>query len=163
MLDHTLKLKAHHWLPTDETLIPTGEIAPVEGTPMDFTEAKALGKDIKADFPALRYGKGYDNCFVIDGWRKGFFTDKAVVLEEKESGRVLEIGATQPGLQVYTGNWLAGSPLNHEGRSYQDYEGVAIEMQGFPDAPNKPQFPSQLLVPGERYDEQIRFTFKVKE
>lgn len=163
VLDHTLKLKAHHWLPTDETLIPTGEIAPVEGTPMDFTEAKALGKDIKADFPALRYGKGYDNCFVIDGWRKGFFTDKAVVLEEKESGRMLEIGTTQPGLQVYTGNWLAGSPLNHEGRSYQDYEGVAIEMQGFPDAPNKPQFPSQLLVPGERYDEQIRFTFKVKE
>ncbi len=85
-----------------------------------------------------------------------------VVLEAPNSGRVLTVSTTQPGVQVYTGNWLAGSPLNKSGKSYEDYDGVAIEMQGFPDAPNKPGFPLQLLRPGEEYKEVIKFAFTTK-
>ena len=159
VLKHKLRLKASRYLPTDSTQIPTGEKAPVEGTPMDFTTPKEIGKDIKADFEPLKIGKGYDHCWVIDNWEKGKLVEEAVVLEAPESGRVLTISSTQPGVQVYTGNWLAGSPLNKSRVSYQDYDGVAIEMQGFPDAPNKPQFPSQELKPGETYEETIRFAF----
>jgi aldose 1-epimerase len=161
-LAHKLTIKASCFLPTDDTLVPSGELAPVAGTPMDFTKARALGEMIHEDFPSLKYGKGYDSCWVINGWRKGFFTDAAVLLEEEESGRVLEIGTTQPGVQVYTGNWLAGSPKAHNGGEYADYDGVAIEAQGFPDAPNHPGFPSQLLLPGKNYDEHIRFKFYTK-
>ncbi len=163
VLDHTLRLKASRYLPTDDTLIPTGELADVKDTPMDFTVSKPLSKDIKADFPALKYGKGYDSCWVIDGWRKGYNTPAAAVLEESTSGRRLTVDSTQPGVQIYTGNWLDGSPANRLGVSYHDYEGVAIEMQGYPDAPNHPDFPSQILCPGEEYDEHIRFTFSVMD
>lgn len=163
ILDHTMKIAASRFLPTDDTQIPTGELAPVEGTPMDFTVAKKIGRDIKADYHPLHVGKGYDHCWVIDNWSKGKQNDEVVVLEAPASGRVLTVGSTQPGVQIYTGNWLAGSPLNKSGRSYEDYDGVAIEMQGFPDAPNKPGFPSQLLMPGDHYDETIRFAFSVAE
>lgn len=159
VLGHTLRMKASRYLPTDDTLIPTGEIAPVAGTPMDFTEAKEIGRDIDVDFPALKYGKGYDACWAIDSWKKGDYTAAAARLVDPLSGRVLEIGTTQPGMQVYTGNWLAGSPANRSGRPYNDYEGVAIECQGFPDAPNKENFPGAILRPAERYDEHIRFAF----
>lgn len=157
VLDHELWLAASRYLPTDDTLIPTGELADVTGTPMDFTSAKPLGRDIKADFPALNYGKGYDNCFVIDG-ADGTLRDVAR-LTDHVSGRTMTVATTQPGVQVYTGNWLAGSPINKSGRSYNDYEGVAIECQALPDAPNKPQFPSAGLRPGEEYHHIIVFRF----
>ena len=160
VLEHLLQLHCSHYLPTDDTLIPTGEIAPVAGTPMDFTAPKHLGQDIKADFPALNYGKGYDNCWVVDDYRKGELKTVAV-LSCPKAGRLVEVATTQPAAQVYTGNWLAGSPLNPEGRSYNDYDGVAIECQGMPDAPNHPNFPSQVLAPGETYSHTIQFTFKV--
>ena len=160
VLEHTLRLNADRWLPTDDTLIPTGEIAAVEGTPMDFREAKTLGRDIREDFPALRYGKGYDNCWVLNDWHKHQLTH-AAVLTAPHSGRVLEVDTTQPAVQVYTGNWFTGSsPVNKEGRPYDDNDGVAIECQGMPDAPNKPQFPSQILGPGELYTQFIIFRFK---
>lgn len=162
VLSHTMTIKASAWLPTDDTLIPTGEIAPVEGTPMDFRAPKTLGRDIWQQFPALEYGKGYDNCWVIDGYEKGKLIEEVVTLEAPRSGRVLTVGSTQPGVQIYTGNWLAGSPKNNSGRSYEDYDGVAIEMQGFPDAPNKPAFPSQTLLPGDTYRQTIRFAFSTK-
>ena len=161
IFDHQLWLGCSHYLPTDDTLIPTGEIAPVAGTPMDFTQAKAIGRDIKTDFPALNYGKGYDNCWVVDDWKKGELKHVAT-LSEVKSGRVLEVFTTQPAAQVYTGNWLAGSPISKSGRSYNDYDGVAIECQGMPDAPNKPNFPCQQLRPGEEYKETIIFKFKTK-
>ena len=157
VLGHTLRLAASRWLPTDDTLIPTGEIAPVAGTPMDFTEAKPLGRDIRADFPALRYGKGYDNCYVLDGTAGTERT--AAVLADPASGRVLTVATTQPGVQVYTGNWLDGCPASKSGTAYADYDGVAIECQGFPDAPNRPAFPSQVLRPGEKYAQTISFKF----
>ena len=161
IFNQKLWLGCSHYLPTDDTLIPTGEIATVEGTPMDFTEEKPLGRDIKQDFAALNYGKGYDNCWVVDNWVKGELKHVATLTDEL-SGRVLEVSTTQPAAQVYTGNWLAGCPVSKSGREYNDYDGVAIECQGMPDAPNKPNFPSQLLKPGEEYNEVIIFKFKTK-
>lgn len=161
VLDHTLWLAASHYLPTDDTLIPTGEIAPVEGTPMDFTQFRRLGDDIHADFPAITYGKGYDNCWMVDDYRPGVLRHIAT-LNAPHSGRVVEVSTTQPAAQVYAGCWLAGSPENPEGRSYNDYDGVAIECQNAPDAPNKPQFPSALLLPGQTYDQTITFHISAK-
>jgi len=158
VLDHELRLNASRWLPTDETQIPTGELAPVAGTPMDFTESKPIGKDIKADFEALRIGKGYDHCWVVDGYEKGTLREVAE-LRGPKSGRVMTVASTQPGMQIYTGNWLAGCPESISGGEYNDYDGVAIECQGFPDAPNKPSFPSPVLLPGQEYDETIVFRF----
>lgn len=161
VLDHTLYLAASRYLPTDSTLIPTGEMAPVEGSPMDFTEPKTIGRDIKKSFKALEYGKGYDNCWVIDSYTRGAMKT-AAVLEAPHSGRVLEVATTQPAVQIYTGNWLAGCPKNVEGRSYDDYDGVAIECQGMPDSPHHPDFPSMQLYPGEVYNEIIEFKFSTK-
>lgn len=158
VLDQELRLNASRWLPTDSTLIPTGELAPVAGTPMDFSSPKTLGRDIRADFPALEHGKGYDNCWVLDGWRRNFLTP-AATLHDPASGRTLRLATTQPGVQVYTGNWLDGCPAGPDGYRYHDYDGVAIECQGFPDAPNHPGFPDQTLRPGQPYDQHIRFTF----
>ena len=158
VLGHKLWLKASHWLPTDVTQIPTGEIAPVAGTPMDFTEAKEIGRDIKADFEALKIGKGYDHCWVADDYEKGKL-QKVAELTDETSGRSLIVSTTQPGMQIYTGNWLAGCPESISGGAYADYDGVAIECQNFPDAPNKPGFPSSRLNPGETYSEVIRFSF----
>lgn len=158
VLGHELRLRASHWLPTDQTLIPSGELADVAGTPMDFRTSKPIGHDIRTDFPALRYGKGYDNCWAVEGWRAG---EESLVAElyDPQSGRRLTIRSTQPGVQVYTGNWLAGSPRSKSGRSYADYDGVAIECQGFPDAPNHPDFPSAVLRPDGTYRQTIRFRF----
>lgn len=158
VLNHELWLGASRYLPTDDTLIPTGEMADVTGTPMDFTQPKEIGRDIKQDFPALVYGKGYDNCYVVDGYTKGKMR-KVAVLDGAVKGRKLEVYTTQPAVQIYTGNWLAGCPENPQGRSYDDYDGVAIECQGMPDSPNHADFPSTQLYPGEEYKETIAFHF----
>ncbi|MCF0176963.1 MAG: galactose mutarotase [Bacteroidales bacterium] len=161
VLGHVLKLNASEYLPTSDSLIPAGESEPVAGTPMDFVTPKVIGLDIKKDFPALNYGKGYDNCWVIDGAQPGQIQSCAE-LYAPESGRVLEVLTTQPGVQVYTGNWLAGSPVAKCGRSYNDYEGVAIECQNFPDSPNKADYPSPVLRPGETFQQAIIFAFSVR-
>ena len=161
-LNQVLQLNCSRYLPTDDSLIPSGEMAPVEGTPMDFTQPKAAGKDIKQDFPALNYGKGYDNCWVIDGYEDGDVHLAAVLCDEK-SGRMVEVSTDQPAVQVYTGNWLEGCPLSKSGKQYRDYDGVAIECQGMPDAPNHDNFPSQLLRPDEEYRRIIFFDFKVNK
>lgn len=160
VLSHELRLNASEYLPTDETLIPLGESEPVAGTPMDFIVAKPLGRDIDADFPALKYGKGYDNCWVIDGAEPGMI-QSAAELYSPESGRVMEVFTTQPGVQIYTGNWLSGCPQGKSG-VYGDYDGVAIECQNFPDAPNKEDYPSPVLRPGEVYEQAIIFAFGVR-
>lgn len=161
VLGHSMKIAASNWLPTDITQIPTGEIASVEGTPMDFREAKPIGKDIDADFDALRIGSGYDHCWVADGYEEAKVRP-VVVLSDSESGRVLEVSSDQPGIQVYTGNFLAGGSIGKGGRAYNDRDGVAIECQNFPDAPNKPNFPSAVLREGERYERHISFRFSVE-
>ena len=156
--DHLLRLNAKRYLPTDATLIPTGELAPVAGTPMDFTAEKPIGRDLRADFPALNYGKGYDNCFVVDDWLKGHVQPVAV-LTEPSTGRRLTVLTDAPGIQVYTGNWLAGCPVSKSGKAYQDYDGVALECQCFPDSPNQAAFPFETLTPGEEYENTIVFAF----
>lgn len=158
VLDHRLKLNASRYLPTDETQIPTGELAPVAGTPMDFVEFKAIGADIRADFKPLKIGKGYDHCWVADNYEKGKLREIAQLVSEK-TGRRLTVETTQPGVQVYTGNWLAGCPESISGGAYNDYDGVALECQNFPDAPNHPEFPTAVLMPGEKFDETIVFSF----
>ena len=161
VLNHVLKLNASEYLPTDDTLIPVGASEPVAGTPMDFVSGKTLGAEIKADFPALNYGKGYDNCFVIDGYTPGQI-QTAAELYSPESGRVLEVLTTQPGVQIYTGNWLEGCPAGKKGHIYHDYDAVAIECQHYPDSPNEPEFPSAVLRPGEVFEQAIIFAFSVK-
>ena len=160
ILGHELKLNASVYLPTDETLIPLGEADPVAGTPMDFQEFKAIGAEIKEDFQALKYGKGYDNCWMINGYEPGQL-QSAAKLYSPQSGRMLEVLTTQPAVQVYTGNWLAGCPAGKCGRSYFDYEGVAIECQHCPDSPNKPEFPSTTLRPEDQFEEAIIWQFSV--
>ncbi len=160
VLGNTMRLDASAYLPTDDVQIPLGKPAPVAGTPMDFTVEKPIGRDIKADFEALRIGKGYDHCWVVDNWRSGVVKPVAWLAEET-SGRTLEISTDQPGVQVYTGNWLAGSPANKAGRSYDDYDGVAIECQDFPNSPNTPGFPSTVLTSGEKYERHINFKFSI--
>lgn len=160
ILDHELRLACSRWLPTDAGQIPTGEIASVEGTPMDFTAAKAIGRDINDDFEALHIGKGYDHCFVTDNWVPGRLAPIAW-LRDPKTGRELTISTTQPAVQLYTANWFGGeTPLNPEGRPYQDREGVALECQHFPDSPNHQNFPLTVLREGEVFDETIVFSFK---
>ena len=161
VLNHVLKLNASEYLPTDDTLIPVGASEPVAGTPMDFVSDKTLGAEIKADFPALNYGKGYDNCFVIDGYTPGQI-QTAAELYSPESGRVLEVLTTQPGVQIYTGNWLEGCPAGKSGHVYHDYDAVAIECQHYPDSPNKPEYPTTVLRPGEVFEQAIIFSFSVR-
>jgi len=162
VLNHRLQLNASEYLPTNETLIPLGESEPVAGTPMDFLNPKRLGKDIRKDFPALRIGKGYDACWLIDGYMKGQL-QQAAVLKAARSGRVLTVHTTQPGVQIYTGNWLEGCPKGKRGRIYHDYYGVAIECQHYPDSPNHPEFPPVVLKPGKLFHEAIIFAFSVEK
>lgn len=161
ILGHELRLNAPTYLPTDDTLIPLGEADPVAGTPMDFLDSGKIGAGIKEDFPALKYGKGYDNCWLVSGWEPGQL-QTAAELYAPESGRLLEVFTTQPAVQVYTGNWLSGCPRGKCGRSYFDYEGVAIECQHCPDSPNQPSYPSTVLRPGETLEEAIIWAFSTR-
>lgn len=161
VLNHLLRLNASEWLPTSDSLIPLGDSEPVAGTPMDFLNPKPIGRDIKADFPALKYGKGYDNCWVIDGHMKGQLSE-AAELRSPVSGRVLKVFTTQPGVQIYTGNWLNGCPEGKDGHVYHDYDAVAIECQHYPDCPNHPDYPSTVLQPGESFEQAIIWAFSVE-
>ena len=161
VLNHMLRLNASEFLPTSESLIPLGESVPVAGTPMDFVNAKPIGRDIKADFEPLRIAKGYDHCFVLDGWMEGQLVEAAELWSEK-SGRSVKIYTTQPGIQIYTGNYLEGCPEGMDGHVYHDYDAVALECQHFPDSPNKPDYPSTVLRPGEVFAQTIIWQFGVK-
>lgn len=162
ILSHKLKLNASRYVPTDETLIPTGEIAEAKDTPMDFMELRTIGDRINDDYPALKYGKGYDNCWLVDEYRPEQVKEVAV-LQSEQSGRCLTVRSSQPAVQVYTGNWLDGSPVAKSGKPYRDYDGVAIECQAVPDSPNQPVFPSTRLNPGREYRQVIEFIFTTIE
>ena len=162
VMRHFLRLNASEYLPTDDTLIPVGDPEPVAGTPMDFLNPKTIGRDSKKDFPALNYGKGYDACWVIDGYRKGQLQE-AAELWSNHSGRCVKVFTTQPGVQVYTGNWLEGCPVGKRGRIWHDYSAVALECQHFPDSPNRPEFPTTVLRPGKTFHEAIIFAFGVRK
>ena len=147
--DHRLKINASRYTPVDRTLIPTGELAPVAGTPLDFRKPTAIGERIRDGHPQLVIGRGYDHNYVLD--RRGSGLELAASVHEPRSGRVLRVLTTEPGLQFYAGNFLDGTLVGTSGRTYRQGDGFALETQHFPDSPNKPQFPSTVLRPGERY------------
>lgn len=161
VLRHYLTLNCSEYLPTDSTLIPLGDSEPVAGTPMDFLNPKTLGRDIRKDFPALNYGNGYDACWVIDDYVPGQLCE-AAELYSKKTGRVLKVLTTQPGVQVYTGNYLGGCPMGKRGRIYHDNEAVAIECQHYPDSPNHPDYPTTVLNPGKVYKQVIIYSFETR-
>jgi aldose 1-epimerase len=160
VLGHVLQVEADAFTPVDQTLIPTGELRPVEGTPFDFREPTPIGARIDAEDPQLRTGGGYDHNFVING-TPGELRPAATVYEPA-SGRVLEVLTTQPGVQFYSGNFLDGSIVGPSGKAYEKRGGLCLETQHFPDSPNQPDFPSTLLEPGETYEETTVFRFSTR-
>ncbi|MCC6626811.1 MAG: galactose mutarotase [Chloroflexi bacterium] len=160
ILGHEVTLHAARFLPVDATLIPTGELRPVRGTPMDFTTPTAIGARLpSADEQVQRAHGGYDHCWVLDAG--GSALALAARVREPVSGRVLEVWTTQPGVQFYTGNFLDGSLTGRDGRAYGRHAGFCLETQHFPDSPNQSTFPSTILRPGDTYRQTTEFRFSV--
>jgi aldose 1-epimerase len=159
ILNHLLTIDADRYTPVDATLIPTGQLAPVEGTPFDFRQPAVIGARIDADNEQLRNGGGYDHNWVING--AAGTLRHAATLEDPSSGRTLNVSTTEPGLQFYSGNFLDGTLTGRDGRVYQKRSALCLETQHFPDSPNHPDFPSTVLRPGARYQSKTVFTFGV--
>lgn len=162
ILDHELMLNAKQFTPVDETLIPTGQMSAVASTPFDFTSAKAIGRDIKNTHEQLEFGLGYDHNWVLDKGGKTNQLTLAARVYEPNSGRVLEIHTTEPGIQFYCGNFLDGRLQGKSGESYVHRGGFCLETQHYPDSPNQPNFPSTILRPGNAYESQTTFQFSIK-
>jgi aldose 1-epimerase len=160
ILGQELELAASRYTPVDSGLIPTGELRPVAGTPMDFREPISIGARIEEADEQLRFGGGYDHNFVLDGY-DGSLRFAARVYEPT-SGRVMEVYTTEPGIQFYSGNFLDGSNVGKGGTPYEYRSGFCLETQHFPDSPNQPQFPSTVLRPGERYESTTVYRFTVR-
>lgn len=156
-----LQINADFYLPIDQTSIPTGEIRFVKDTPFDFTTAKAIGKDIDAEHEQIKNGTGYDHCYVLNKKEVGELSFAAKV-HEPVSGRTMEVYTTEPGMQLYTGNFLSGISGTH-GTTYPKRSAICLECQHFPDSPNRPYFPSAILNPGERYKQTTIYKFGVEK
>jgi aldose 1-epimerase len=157
ILDHEIRLNASFFLPVDAGLIPTGELRRVDGTPFDFRAPAPIGVRITADDEQLRLTEGIDHTFVIDK-REGELATAAEVYD-RASGRAMRVRTTEPGIQVYTGNLLDGTLAGKEGQAYGPRAAICLEAQHFPDSPNKPQFPSTILRPGEVYRQTTVYEF----
>ena len=155
-----LYINASNFTPVDDTFMTTGEIAPVEGTPMDFRKAKLVGKDINADYDQLHNGKGYDHNWVLD--TKGDDTVLAAELYCPQTGIALKQYTDEPGVQVYAGNFLDGTVTGKKGVVYNFRHAICLETQKYPDTPNKPDWPSATLKPGEKYTSHCVFAFSVR-
>jgi aldose 1-epimerase len=160
ILDHHLMLNASRYTPVDSTLIPTGELAAVKGTPFDFTVAKPIGRDIGKENQQLEFGLGYDHNFVID--REGDGLVHAATVHEPTTGRVMEIHTTEPGIQFYCGNFLDGRLKGKAGKPYVHRGGFCLETQHYPDSPNQANFPSTILRPDGVYKTTTVFKFSAK-
>jgi aldose 1-epimerase len=158
ILGHELTIRADRFTPVDATLIPTGELKPVKGTPFDFTNATAIGSRISQDDDQLKVGKGYDHNWVLNSKAKGAVSLAAEAYEPK-TGRVLQVLTDQPGVQFYSGNFLDGSITGKAGKVYNLRNGFCLETQHFPDSPNQPKFPSAVLKPGQQYRTTTVFKF----
>jgi len=157
---HTMTINADKFTPVDETLIPTGELRSVDGTPFDFRQPKTIGERIDGADQQLKFGGGYDHNYVLNV--SGAAPELAVRVTEPKSGRVMEVLTTQPGVQLYTGNKLDGKLRGKGGKAYLSRYGFCLETQHFPDSPNKPAFPSVVLKPGERYQSTTIYRFSAK-
>ncbi len=160
ILDHLLMINADRYTPVDDTLIPTGELAPVAGTPMDFTRPTAIGKRINEDFVQLLRGGGYDHNYVLN--RDGGGLSLAARAYAPATGRVMEVWTTEPGIQFYAGNFLDGTLTGKDGKVYKHRYGFCLETQHFPDSPNQSDFPSVVLRPGETYRQHTEYRFSVR-
>lgn len=160
ILGHRLMLNADRYTPVDATLIPTGELAPVEGTPFDFRTPTTIGARIDQSNAQLKNGQGYDHNWVLT--RKGPGLELAARVSEPKSGRTLEITTTEPGIQFYSGNFLDGKIKGKSGHVYAHRTGFCLETQHFPDSPNHPNFPSTILQPGREYSTKTVFRFDVQ-
>lgn len=158
ILDHELLLNADAFVVVDEQLIPTGEIRSVENTPLDFRKPVKIGKRIDDDYEQLRLGRGYDHCFVINGQGLKFTAE----VYDSLSGVVMTVHTTEPGVQLYTGNFLDGSLSGKDGVVYNKRTGFCLETQHFPDSPNRSEFPPVVLNPGETYQTQTTYQFSVR-
>ena len=158
--DHILYVNADNYTPVDSTFMTTGEIIPVKDTPMDFITPKAIGQDItKYDFVQLKNGNGYDHNWALTTNRD--ITKPAARLTSPQSGITLEVYTNEPGIQVYTGNFLDGSIQGKKGITYNQRASVCLETQHYPDSPNKPQWPSVILEPGQTYNSECIFKFSI--
>ena len=157
VLDHVLAVDAQHFTPVDASLIPCGRLAPVRGTPFDFTTPQRIGARLRTADEQLRLAHGYDHNFVLSPaqGRLRF----AAALWEPTSGRTLDLWTTEPGMQLYTGNFLAGNTRGKSGRPYGRHAGVCLETQHFPNSPNVPLFPSVTLKTGQVYRQATAFKF----
>ncbi len=159
ILGHQLTINADRYTPVNDTLIPTGELAPVQGTPFDFRQPTAIGARINDANPQLKNGQGYDHNWVLN--RSGEGLQLAARVLEPTSGRTMEITTTEPGLQFYAGNFLDGTIKGKSGHVYGKRSGFCLETQHYPDSPNKPEFPSTILRPGQEYRSKTVFAFGV--
>ena len=160
ILDHELQLDADAFVPVSESLIPTGELQDVSGTPFDFTSAKPIGQDINKEDDQLIKGLGYDHCWVLNNQDSGVRSVAKVY--DPSSGRTLEVFTDEPGIQFYTGNFLDGTLPIPSGGTYAKRTGFCLETQHYPDSPNQPQFPKVVLSPGETYSTSTSFKFSTK-
>ena len=160
VLGHVLSLNAHGYLPVNAGLIPLGHVAPVAGTPFDFTMPNKIGQEIEQPNEQLRFAGGYDHCFVLDRSDDSLMLAASVL--EPLTGRTLEVLTTEPGVQFYSGNFLTGSFAGKGGHVYRRRDGFCLETQHFPDSPNQPSFPSVILQPGRTLKSTTVYRFGVR-
>ncbi len=173
--DHLLFIHADYYLPTDATAIPYGPKAKVEGTPMDFNDFQTVGSRINDDFEQLRFGRGYDHTYILKTEKIGekslisgeneFLNDKSLKicanLKSPKTGIVMNTFTTEPGVQLYTGNWMTGNLVGKHGQRYPMRSALCLETQHFPDSPNKPAYPSTILRPGDVFESQTVYKFNL--
>jgi aldose 1-epimerase len=155
-------IKAGRYTPVDATLITTGELKDVSGTPFDFRTSTAIGKRVNQDDQQLKYGKGYDHNWVLDRPAGSKELLLAATAYDPKSGRAFDVLTTEPGIQLYVGNFLDGTLVGKSGKPYAFRSGFCLETQHYPDSPNKPSFPSTMLKPGETYKTTTVYKFYTK-